>query len=605
MPTANTNLIDQIFIQVDGTDLKIAIMDMLEQALVEHDLAQPAMFELRFHDPNFQLIDGNLFKLGAEVTIGANNQSGQRKPLLTGEVTALEPELEQFGTTLVVRGYDRAHRLYRGRKTRTFLKKTDSEIAGQIAREAGFSADVESSPIKHDYLVQNNQTDMEFLRARAARVGFRVVANGTKLSFRQAESAPPSAPEQKLGETLLSFRPRLSAVGQPNTVQVRGWDPKTKQAVVGSATTAVAPTAIGYGQAAGKAAQQAFSSAATLTVASQPVATQAEAEKLAQALLNDIAGSFITAEGQCLGEPAIKAGVSLPIKGVGTRFSGSYFVTATRHHYTAEQGYLTSFSVNGHAASGMLATIDQPAAGAGVGGVVVGVVTNLNDPDKLGRVKVKYPWLDDTQESDWARLAQPGAGNGRGLFLPPEVNDEVLIAFEQGDFNRPYVIGGLWNTKDKPPAAAVAEGKVTLRTLKTRAGHVIELGEDDGGNKGYILLKTATGRLITISDTDKQIQIKSDKHTLTLDDQGQAVKIESGGTLELKGSGQKLSFSQSGIEISGPGGKLQIATGGIELTANTNLTMKGNANVDVQANAMLNIKSSAILNIQGTLVKIN
>jgi len=339
-------------------------------------------------------------------------------------------------------------------------------------------------------------------------------------------------------------------------------------------------------------------------VTDQPVRLQSEATKLAQAIFDDLAGNYLTAEGLCLGEPSLRAGTQVDISGIGTQFSGTYFVTATRHEYNVAYGYRTTFWVSGRRPSSVLGLLDGPAPHA-MAGVVPALVTNVNDPDSLGRVKVKFPWLDETLESDWARLVQLGAGPTRGWFSPPEVNDEVLVAFEQGDINRPYVLGGLWNTKDQPPASAVQSGKVKLRAIKSRAGHLIEFGEDEGGNKGYIQIKTAGGNTVTISDTDKGITVASQQHTLKLDDQGRAVKLTSGGTLELSGSGQKLSFTQSGIELSGPGGKLAIAAAGIDLAANANLTMKGNANVSLQANALMDIKTSAIMNIQGTLVKIN
>jgi uncharacterized protein involved in type VI secretion and phage assembly len=155
----------------------------------------------------------------------------------------------------------------------------------------------------------------------------------------------------------------------------------------------------------------------------------------------------------------------------------------------------------------------------------------------------------------------------------------VLVAFEHGDISRPYIIGGLWNSKDTVPVTAVDGGKVVHRAFKTRLGHIVEF-KDDGG-PGYIQIKSAGGHTININDTDKYIRIKSQSHTVVLDDQGKAVKIESGGDVEIKG----------------PGGKLTISSGGVQLTSNSGLT--------VQANSMLDVKSSAALTIQGAMVKIN
>jgi uncharacterized protein involved in type VI secretion and phage assembly len=580
---ANEPAISQFFIQVDGDDLPHEAMDHLRDAVIEDDLGQPAMLTLRFHDPQLALTDGEQFRLGRELSLGAADAQGRRKLILVGEVTAIESELDQRGPMLIVRGYDRSHRLHRGRKTRTFLRQSDSDIAQSVAREAGLRAETEPSGERHDYVIQDGQTDMEFLRARAARIGFRVVVQGKTLRFEPADQAPAQAPAQEYGLTLRAFRARLSAAVQPNELHLRSWDAKAKRAIVGKAQQPARPSRIGEARHGGELARSAFG-AATVTVTDRPVRSQGEADQLAQALLDELAGDYLTAEGLCQGEPSIRAGCSVEVKGVGRRLAGSYFVSASRHEYTPDGGYVTTFQANGRRASGLLASLDasaRPSARRTVDGVVVGIVTNINDPDGLGRVKVKFPWLDERHESDWARLAAPGAGPGRGVYFSPEVDDEVLVAFEHGDISRPFVVGGLWNGKDKTPAEAATGGKVQRRTLKTRVGHTIELHDDEGAGKGLIRITTAGGHTLTLSDNDKQITVKSSAHTITLDDQGRAVKIESGGDLELKA----------------PGGKLSIGSSGVELASN--------ASLKVQANAMLDVKTSAVLTIQGSLVKIN
>jgi uncharacterized protein involved in type VI secretion and phage assembly len=598
--TERKTAISQIFIQVNGADLSVDTMDLLEEVIVEQDLAQPAMFTLRLNDTLLSLIDGTLFKLGAEVQIYATDLKGRRKPLMVGEITALEPCFEQYTRILVVRGYDKSHRLYRGSKARTFLKQTDSQIASTIAQEAGLSADVQATKVTYDYVVQDNQTDMEFLRERAARNGYQIVVDKKTLKFRSAEAKPPDAEPQDLGISLLSFRARLSAVAQPNNVEVRGWDTKDKRAIVGTASSPDVPSKIGEGNTGGQSAQKSFGSSAKLLVTDRPVQTQGEATALAQALLDEMSGDYLSAEGTCLGEPTILAGSLLQIKGVGTKLGGKYFITACRHTFSSAEGYRTTFYVSGRRPTSLLAAFDaaRPRHAHVVDGVATALVTNINDPDGLGRVKVKFPWLDEQHESDWVRLATPGAGQERGFFATPEVNDEVLVAFEHGDAHRPYVIGGLWNSKDKPPVKAVEGGKVQIRTFKTRAGHTITLNDQDGAGKKLIEIKTAGGHTVTLADGDKRIQIKSKSHTITLDDQGRAVRLESGGDVEIKGMGGKLTITSQGVELSGSAnGKLVLAGQGVELTSNSNLK--------VQANAMLDVKTSAIMNIQGTLVKIN
>lgn len=200
-----------------------------------------------------------------------------------------------------------------------------------------------------------------------------------------------------------------------------------------------------------------------------------------------------------------------------------------------------------------------------VHGVVVGVVTNNQDPDSLGRVKVKFPWLREPQggvaESDWARVASPMAGKGRGLGLTPEVDDEVLVAFEHGDVRFPYVLGALWNGKDAPPASN-SDGKNNLRVIKSRSGHVIKLNDEAG--KESIEIVDHTGKNCLVIDAAK--------NTLTITAEKDIVLSATQGTIKL--NAQK-----------------------IELTSS--------ADSKIEAGAGMDVKASATLNIKGTTVNIN
>ena len=181
-------------------------------------------------------------------------------------------------------------------------------------------------------------------------------------------------------------------------------------------------------------------------------------------------------------------------------------------------------------------------------GVVIGIVTNNNDPDKLGRVKVRFPWLSDTDESWWARIATPMAGKERGAYFLPEVEDEVLVAFEHGDVRFPYVLGALWNGEDKPPATN-DDGKNNIRVIKSRSGHVIRLNDEDGKEKVEIIDKSTKNSIvfdtaentITIT-TDKDIKLSAAQGTITLEAKNIAIKasadtkIEAGTGMDVKAS---------------------------------------------------------------------
>ena len=180
------------------------------------------------------------------------------------------------------------------------------------------------------------------------------------------------------------------------------------------------------------------------------------------------------------GRTGVRPGTVIKLDGVGKRFSGQYYVR--RRTGTRPAGYQTQFRCGGTLMSMLGALLDgqeDRAAASRIFGVVVGIVTNNQDPEGLGRVKVKIPCLSDVDESFWARVAAPMAGKRRGTYFLPEVDDEVLVAFEHGDVRFPYVLGALWNGK-MPRPSTNNDGKNNVRMIKSRSGHVVKLNDEDG-----------------------------------------------------------------------------------------------------------------------------
>src|SRR5918911_2821880 len=130
-----------------------------------------------------------------------------------------------------------------------------------------------------------------------------------------------------------------------------------------------------------------------------------------------------------------------------------------------------------------------------INGVVVGLVRDVEDPQQLGRVQVYFPWLADENQSQWARVATLMSGSGRGSWFMPELEDEVLVAFEQGDVEHPYIVGFLWNGQDKPPNDGI---DTKVRRLKTVTGHTVEF--DDRPGKERILIKSKGEHQIEMND---------------------------------------------------------------------------------------------------------
>jgi phage protein D/phage baseplate assembly protein gpV len=571
-------LIEQIRIKVGGADIDPSIMDKILEVVVDSSLHLPDMCIIHLTDTdNFDIADSGPFDIGKEVEIqfGKADETRTTYKVFKGEITALEPSFNSdVSATLTVRGYTKAHRLSHGTKMRVFTNVSDSDIVRKIAQENGLTAEVSTTAEVYEHVYQHNQTDMEFLSERAQRIGYEVYVDETKLIFQPPKGARGQA-QMEWGADLLSFQPRLSTHRQVSKVVVLGWDSKQKKPIRGEATSSDVAPKVGYGKN-GIQSSKVFGNYEEY-VTRRLVNTQREAEILAKALLDEINSGFIEADGVCFGNPDLKAGMKVKITKVSQKFAGEYITTAVRHVYNAVDGYMTQFSVQGARPLLMTDLIRNQSVFSDqdrfFNSVVPAIVTNINDPDNKGRVKVKFPWMNENLESAWARVATIGAGNQRGLLWLPEVEDEVLVAFEHGDFNRPYVIGSLWNGKDAPPDSwtnAAQNGKSEQRTIKTRVGHTIRFV--DGPSDKYIeIVDSAQGTTIKLDANTNKLSINSKDE----------ISIETQTNLKIKTSGN------SEIESTG------------------NVTVKGNGKVNVQGSAGVDINSSGVVNIKGSMVNIN
>jgi uncharacterized protein involved in type VI secretion and phage assembly len=187
-------------------------------------------------------------------------------------------------------------------------------------------------------------------------------------------------------------------------------------------------------------------------------------------------------------------------------------------------------------------------------GVVTGIVNSLDDPEGLGRLQLIFPWMADGEpQSNWARIAVPMAGPERGMQFMPEVGDEVLVAFEQGELRVPYVVGYLWNGQDAPPREESAQ-----RAIQTVSGHVLEFDDTDGSEKISLLFKGDKPSIIldektaTVETAGGHVVKLDDDAGITLSFQGSdpTVTLETG-KLTLSASGSTVELSASGVKISG------------------------------------------------------
>lgn len=561
-------LISQIYVELDGAnalDAKVPggrgsppsnLMSDLIEATIESSLHLPDVATLVLHDPHLQWIDDPRLAPGKKLKISFKSGTEQ-STVFDGEIVELEPHFSSSTQELTVRAFDRLHRVSRGKYARTFQNVTDGDIAKTIAGELGLTPKVGPASVVHQHVFQRNETNLEFLQRRAAALGYIVWVEGTTLHFE-----PPPQPSSGLtlewGRGRNSLSPRLSTIGQLEDFTVRSWDPDNKQPIVGQASQGESAPKVGEPMTGAQMVSSGFSVSPKGLVTNHVARTQSAADLVAKGHADRASGRYIEADGTCAGNPKIVAGATLEIKDVGTRFSGKYLVTSATHHYSHDHGYTTHISISGHEPATLLSLLQPEHDGGHQTPLTIGIVTDNNDPQKLGRVKVKYPSLTDDHQSDWARVIAPGAGADRGMAFIPEVGDEVLVGFEHGDINYPYVLGGLWNGKDKSPTKAgdlVSGGKVQKRALQSRTGHAIWLDDSNGG--GGITIQDSKGNKVVISTSDNSltaevqgnVTVKS-KGNVSVQAQG-TVSVEATQSMSLKGMGVTIDAGMGQVTVKG------------------------------------------------------
>ena len=616
---------DNVIITVNGRaqqDLELNLTSLY----VDTNLYLPAMFSFTLKDDldengKLNYADSDTFKVGAEVKIEIEtdeipDEAGEVKATLTiGEITAVEPHFTGDGIPyLRVQGYDRSHHLTRGKKTRTYGDANpngsgikDDQIVKTIVQETpaltGSKIDTSGfSAIKYPYVIQYNQSDLEFLWTRARLIGYQVYVEEKTLYYQKADAhrGPASAKPANLRWplTLESFTPRLTLMHQVDKAVVKGWDPGKKAAIEGAGSSDSSKTipAIGLGKKGSALAKQTLGGTAEEAVVDRPVLTVDQAKAEAAARFAQAEGAFIRADGVCRqGDPRLIAGRVVTVEGVGERFSGDYYVTEARHAWSGGR-YQVTFSVTGRTPNTVIDLLhgENGHDRDRIYGLVTAKVTNLEDPESLGRVQVMFPWLPKYKNaelsSNWARVATPMGGKERGFFFLPEVDDEVLVAFEHGDPNYPYVVGTLWNKTDAPPKGSKAsvlssdKKKVDQRVIRSRSGHLIVLDDTEGEEQILIQDKTEKNQII----------INSKENTLTVNIEGDATVTAKGKTT-VTATGAATVESKDAITIK--------ATKDVTIDCQ-NFTVKAKQNAKVEATANLQLKGTAGAKMEGAQVAI-
>ncbi|MFD6026511.1 VgrG-related protein [Streptomyces griseoluteus] len=576
----------------------------LVSCVIEESVGLPDTAVLTYRDPQHEFLAATGVTIGTPLRVSVVTVKGQaRERLFSGEVTALELDRDGTGTFTVVRAYSKAHRLQRGRKVVAYRNMTTAAIIRKVATSAGLACGkVEAPAVTHKQLSQANVSDWDFLQYLAGECGAQVrVDDKGVLQFTRpvkASGAPaPSTPATRsplvleYGRNLLALRASLSMADAAQKVQVRGWDATTKRAVVAEQASITSGTVV---PGLSPASVNRFGRKTQVTVADTPYRTQAEAAAVARATAEQVSASYGDLEALTTGNPALRAGKAVALGNVGPAFSGRYTATAVQHVLEPHGGYRTTLWVSSRPDPSLTGLSGAGAAGsrgARIPGLAIGVVTDVREPNgaEQGAVRLKFPWLDDTYVSDWTRTVQWG-GKGGGGVVSPEVNDEVLVGFEQGLLDSPYVLGGLYNGVDKPskhdvPLVDKTSGRVNRRSIVSRSGHRLELLDAPRPGPSGLRLMTA----------DKRLEVRMDDRQ----DRIEVTVYRSPGQV-----GTSMVLDKQDITLSAPQGQVTLKGRRVVLDGQSRVSVSGRA-VAVTGRSSVEVDGGLLGVLKAKLIRIN
>ena len=449
----------ELVVEAGGGPLSAEDARALGGIRVQQRLSLPSLCELTFVDPGGPV--GELAGLTPGTPLRVALTAG---PLLFGgEVTAVE---HGYGPTrtheVKVRGYDVLHRLRKRQPVRAHVELTLLELARDLVADLGVTVEaVDSGPLWRK-LVQYRQSDLQLLAEVAERRGLYFVLRDRVLHFiTLAGVGPPVA--LALGQSLLEARIDVNADPACRAVRAEGWDPwysaphqhQAKQSAAGRHI----PFEVRASDVGGDDERH---------LVDEIVQDEAQLAGLAQATLDLRRAAEVSWHGVAEGDPRLRPGAPVTLSGVAAGLAGRYVLTRVDHVIDREQGFLSEIDTRP----------PPPTARPRAATATLGIVTQVDDPEGLGRIKVRLASYAEI-ETDWLEVVVPGAGQDKGLIALPDGGDRVLVLLVGGDPAQGVVLGGLYG-RQAPPDAGVTQGAVRRYTLRTPGGQRVRL--DDDGN---------------------------------------------------------------------------------------------------------------------------
>lgn len=529
---------------------------------------------------DFEISSSEDFVPGKEIEVKIGRDSNNDTAFV-GIIIKHRIRIRESGdNVLIVECKDKCTCMSIGRHNRYFEDSKDSDVMEElIGFYSGLTKDVETTTLKHAELVQHHCTDWDFLMSRAEVNGKLVIVDDGKVQVKKPDTSAAPTLTAAYGTSLLEFEAEMDARTQWQSVEAQAWDYSNQDMFVRSSDTAAVKEP---GNLSGSSLAETIDlEKFELRHSGQLLEAELQAWTDSAMLKSRLAK--ICGRARFFGA-VIKPGQVIELQGVGERFNGKAFVSAVRHD-------LGDGSWDTHVQFGLPLRwfhsspeiMDVPAAGLlpGVQGLQIGKVVQLqDDPNGEYRILVRLPIVDNAAPGIWARVASPDAGDERGIFFRPEIDDEVIVGFINDD-PRDSVVLGMLNSSAKP-APLTAQDDNHEKGLQTRSKMRVLFNDDTK----TITIDTPAGNSIVLDEASTSITVKDQNdNEIIMDTAG--ISMDSPKDITIKAGGK--------IDISATG-KLSIDAATIEQTAQASFTAKG---------ATAKLEASGIAEVKGSLVKIN
>ncbi len=547
-------------------------------------------------DDEFNLSEAAKFEPGKKIRVNLGWQQSTDK-IFEGIIVSQSVRVDYGNTSqLILNCSDKATKLTLGRKSKIYLDKKDSDIINSLLNDAGLDKQVSSTSGVIKEIIQYHSTDWDFILSRAELNGFIILVDDGKVTIKPPKTSG-SQVLVKYGESLLKIDAEVDARSQYKSISAKSWNYKNTEVIEQTSQT---PTTNNQGNLTSSSLANLFAPSKielhTAGHVPQQVLKSWASAYLLKSHLSRIRGTLTT-----LGNKNLKPDSLVRIQGMGDRFNGEAYVSKV-HHHVSEGRWETEctmglshkwFSETQH-------DIMMPPGGGmlpGIVGLHVGIVKKIHqDPDSGYRVEISMPFFG-SNEKVWARLSTMYATKDAGTFFFPEVDDEVIVGFLQGDPSYPVIVGSVYNPKgQKPPHSPDQNNTVKAIVTKNKLRMTFE------DQKKNIIIETPGGNKVTISDENKKITIQ-DSNNNKIETSNSGILMDSPKTIELKALQDIKLTATKDVTIKGMNNKIE-ANVKFDMKG-AMVTVEGQGSVKVSSNGMLNLEANGITSIRGAMVKIN